>query len=136
MKIKKFLKKVFINAIALCFTTWFFPGLKIIFDLQTLFLSSFLLTLVYNLLKPAFNIIFLPLNLLTLGLFRCLNYTLALIITIFLVPGISLKPFFFEGFSFAGFSLPPFKVSAFFCLLLSGLILETTKKIIYFLLRD
>lgn len=65
------------------------------------------------LLVPLLRILFLPLNLLTLGLFAWLTNVLALYALTTIVSDFQLLPYAFTGFSSGGFNIPAYELSPF-----------------------
>lgn len=69
--------------------------------------------LINFLLVPLLKILFLPLNLLTLGLFAWITNVIALYALTTLVSDFQLIPYTFPGFYYSGFTLPPYELSSF-----------------------
>lgn len=65
------------------------------------------------LLVPLLKILFLPLNLLTLGLFAWITNVLALYALTTVVSDFQLVPFTFEGTNLSGFIIPAYDLSPF-----------------------
>lgn len=69
--------------------------------------------LINFLLVPILKILFLPLNLLTLGFFAWVTNVLALYALTTIVSDFQLAPYTFPGYSYNGFNLPPYDLSPF-----------------------
>lgn len=97
-----------INLGALFLTTRILPGL--IFDggFRTLATGAAVFMAINFLIVPLLRIMFLPLNLLTLGFFSWAVNVLALYFLVALVPQFKIVPFSFEGANFSGFIIPAF----------------------------
>lgn len=65
------------------------------------------------LLVPILKILFLPLNLLTLGLFAWITNVLALFALTTVVSDFQLIPYVFPGYNYNGFNLPSYDLSPF-----------------------
>ncbi len=73
-------------ALTLLVLSWFVPTVSVA-SWFTLGLASLVLTLLYMLAKPILNLIFLPVNLITLGLFSVVINVGFLWLVMYLVPG-------------------------------------------------
>lgn len=77
-------------ALTLLVLSWFVPTVSVA-SWITLGLASVVLTLLYMLAKPILNLIFLPVNLITLGLFSVVINVGFLWLVMYLVPGFSIQ---------------------------------------------
>lgn len=76
------------------------------------------MSILFLVVKPILNLISLPLNLVTLGLFSFLtNAIIFYLLTVF-VTSIVITPFTFPGVSFAGFVAPKIYVNVLFSFIL------------------
>ncbi len=82
---------------------------------------AFILAIFEIFLKPVVKLLLLPINLITLGLFRSLINTLGLYLGLFLLADFSLKDVNFTGLTWQGFSLPPFHYNGFVSVYISSL---------------
>lgn len=78
--------------------------------LETLFIAGLGLMGAGLLAKPVINILLLPINLVTFGLFRWVSSAIALYIVTLIVPGFHIAGFHFEGFFSKWFDLPAINV--------------------------
>ncbi|PIS09638.1 hypothetical protein COT75_00340 [Candidatus Beckwithbacteria bacterium CG10_big_fil_rev_8_21_14_0_10_34_10] len=132
---KKILKTSFVNGVALSLVSWLFPGIKLSFDPAQFILVSILITLIIKLIKPIFNLAFLPINVLTLGLFRWVRLIFALGILIYLNLGVSLEEFFFPGLNFQGVVINPYHLSSFYSLILGAFFFDLARKVIFWIIK-
>lgn len=103
---KSFFRNILFNAFAIFFISQILPGVKVSGGLFTYIIGGVALTLLLFLLRPILNILTLPLNLVTLGLFSFLtNVIIFYLLTVF-VSGISITSFTFPGYTYAGFVIP------------------------------
>ena len=103
---KFLLRNTVIYAFSLFLLPNAFPGLVVHGDLIIYIIGGLVLTIMYLVLKPIINIISIPLNIATLGLFSLLvNLLILYLLTVF-VPNITISPFYFHGFSLLGFTIP------------------------------
>ncbi len=66
------------------------------------------LAVINLLVKPILNLLLLPLNLATMGLFRWVSSVLALFLVLRVVPEFSVTGFSFAGFTYNGIVFPAF----------------------------
>lgn len=89
----KLIIKILLNAIALYVVAFVVPGFE--FDgLDTLFVASIIMGVVNSFIKPVLQILFLPVSLVTLGLFAFLINVVLLWGVSYLVPGFGIYNFF------------------------------------------
>jgi putative membrane protein len=103
---KTLLRNTLFNAISIFLISQMISGMKVYGGLPTYLIAGFVLTLLLMILKPILNLLALPLNIITLGLFSfVINVIIFYVLTV-LVVGIVISPFTFNGASFAGFIIP------------------------------
>ena len=102
------------------------PGFKINTDLRGLLLSGLCLALMFNFVNPVLKFLFLPINMLTLGLFSFVSQVITFYLFLVLWPDyFQIKTWEFAGFSLSGFGITinPFTVTNLLTIILStGLI--------------
>ena len=104
--VKTILQSALINGFSLFVLTQVLSGVKITGGLTTYVLGGFLLSILYTVLKPVLNLISLPINIVTLGLFSFLTNAILFYILTVLLPNISVREYTFPGASFLGFVIP------------------------------
>lgn len=119
---KGFFQETAINTVALYTATFLFSGISISGGFWSFFTASVLLTIGFRILKPILNIITLPLNVITFGLFQTLVVSFIVFLITLLYPQMKISEFHFQGFEFSGIIIQPFFVS----LLLSYIIISVT----------
>jgi putative membrane protein len=82
--------------------------------------AALVLALFELILKPIVKLLLLPINILTLGLFRIVINTLGLYLAIYFVPEFGVNNIATSGFTQSGFSVPPFQFTGFFAILVSS----------------
>lgn len=110
---KTLLRYFLINAVSLWLVTRIIPGLTYSGGLKSLILGGLAFMLINFLLVPILKILFLPLNLLTLGLFAWITNVLALYALTTIVSDFQLVPYSFPGYNLGGILLPPYDLSPF-----------------------
>lgn len=120
---KTLLRYFLINLVSLYLTTRFIPGLIYNGGVKSLFLGAIAFMLINFLLVPLLKILFLPLNILTLGLFAWITNVIALYALTTLVSDFQLIPYTFTGLDFNGFILPAYELSTFLVAIIASLTL-------------
>lgn len=104
-----------------------FAGLTIRGGVLQYFYDSVLLVLGFVIVKPILNIIALPFNAMTLGVFSIFSTVVVLFLLALTDKNFIIQPFLFTGISFYGFSIPSFYLNIF----LSYLLISVTIQVVY-----
>ncbi len=103
---KRILRHFVIDTVSLFLVSSFSTGLVFKNGIETILLTGLGLTLVSLIAKPVINILLLPVNLITFGLFRWVASVAVLYIVTLVVPGFSVSGFNFAGYSSLWIDLP------------------------------
>lgn len=106
------LRYFLINTVSLWVATKLIPGLTYSGGAKSLLVGGVAFMLINFLLVPMLKILFLPLNLLTLGLFSWIINVVALYI-LTTVSDFKLIPYTFPGYNYSGFIIPAYDLSPF-----------------------
>ena len=98
----KVLRPILITAITIALLAWVLPTVGYV-NLVTLILASLVLTVLQKLIKPILKVLFLPINIVTLGLFSLVINVFLLWLATFLVPGLNIQPMIINGLAFGEF---------------------------------
>ncbi len=120
---KTLLRYFLINLASLFITTKYIPGLVYTGGAKSLVIGSLAFMLINFILVPLLKILFLPLNLLTLGLFAWLINVLALYALTTIVSDFQLLPFNFAGATVAGVIIPPMELTTFWVAVVASLLI-------------
>lgn len=132
---KDFLKAIFVNGVTLALTTEIFPGLSYGRDLKILFFAALVFTIINLFLQPLIKLLLLPINLLTLGMFRWLTGVICLFLLTILIPEIKIQSYALVGFSQAGFVVPKFYFSLLMSLITASLLISLIASSINWLIK-
>lgn len=110
---KTLLRYFLINFVALYGTTQIIPGLSYTGGFKSLAIGSVAFMLINWILVPLLKILFLPLNLLTVGIFAWLINVLALFALTTVVSDFQLSPYSFHGANILGINFPATELSTF-----------------------
>lgn len=103
--------------------------------LESLFLAGLGLTAVILFIKPVVNLLLLPLNLITFGLFRWVSSAVALFLATLVVPGFKISELVFNGFSWKYFSLPPLHLSGILAFIGFSLLISLVASLLHWLIK-
>jgi len=126
---KKILQNLFINTLSLFFLTLIFPGIKIQQGWQGIITAGIGFTLIDILLKPILKIIFLPLNLLTLGTLSWIINVISFGLLLLFIPQISVQAFYFNGLNLSGLTITGFKVNLIVSLISASFLIVFIKQV-------
>ncbi len=94
------------------------------------YLISAIIFLLFNLLfTPIIKLLLLPINLLTLGLFRWITQVIVIYLFDVIYTGITISPYYFGGYTSGLFALPAGEISSFWVYCLSALIMSLSYNI-------
>lgn len=120
---RKLLRYYLINLTALYAATRIVSGLTYEGGIKTLLIAGAVFAAINFLLVPLLKILFLPLNLLTLGLFAWLINVLAIYALTTAVSGFKILPYQFPGFQAGGLVIPAYDLSTFWVAVLASLVI-------------
>ncbi len=107
------LRSILITIITLAILAWALPTFSYT-SVVTLILASLVLTLLQKIVKPILKVLFLPINIVTLGLFSLVLNVFLLWLATFLVPGLQI-----QAMKIAGVGLGKFGTLLFFSFIIS-----------------
>lgn len=110
---KKLLRYFLINLVSLWVATQIITGLTYTGGVKSLIVGGIAFMAINLALVPLLRILFLPLNLLTLGLFAWLTNVLAIYALTTVVSEFQLVPYTFAGLNLNGFVVPAYELSPF-----------------------
>lgn len=115
---KSFFRNILFNSFSIYLISQVLPGVNVSGGFFTYIFGGFALTLLLILLKPILNLLTLPLNVVTLGMFSFLTNVIIFYLLTILVMGISITAFTFSGISYAGFIIPKIYFNTLFAFIL------------------
>jgi uncharacterized membrane protein YvlD (DUF360 family) len=102
---------------------------------QTLLISGVALTGVFFLAKPVINILLLPLNLVTFGLFRWVSSAVVLYLVTLIIKDFKIIHFSFAGFSSKWIDIPEIYLKGFLAYIAFSFILSLITSFLYWLMK-
>lgn len=103
---KKILRHFTVDTVSLYLASSIASGMMFEKGFETLILTGIGLTLASLVAKPVVNILMLPINLITFGLFRWVSAAITLYLVTLVVPGFKIVNFSFSGYSSVWMDLP------------------------------
>lgn len=132
---KSILRRTFLNSLSLWLTSLVAAGLTINGGLMTLVIAGFIMFLIQKLIKPILQVITLPLNIVTFGLFSwVLNVVSLYLLTIF-VREIKVSAFTFLGANLAGFIIPRLEFNQLTALVTISITLTVIQKVLQWVIE-
>ena len=123
-KMKHLVRSLLITAIGIYLVTLLVPGIKVSGGWQSYAWAGVALTFLNATIKPLANLLLLPINLLTLGMFRWVINVFILWLVPTFVKTVSIVSFAFPGYSSSGFAVPAMNLSVFWTAAMGAFILS------------
>ncbi|MFH1243977.1 MAG: phage holin family protein [bacterium] len=123
---RKFIVKILATASSFYVAQYYLAGVQLDNYIATYLLVSFVFVLFNFVLSPIIKLLLLPINLLTLGLFRWVTNVLVLYLFDLVYDGISISAFAYPALQTSWLTLPPGYLGLFWVLVLTSLIMSLT----------
>lgn len=131
------LRSIVINLACIFITAQILSGVvSYVGGYQTLLFAALVISLVNLFIRPIINLLLLPINLVTLGVFRWVSNLATLYIVTWLVPNLQIHPFIFSGLNIKYIIIPQIHFSAFGAFIITTFTLTFVFHFIYWLLQD
>ena len=132
---KKLIKYFVIDTVSLYLISQSVSGMVFEDGIRSLLLAGLVLMLTSFLVKPIINVLLLPINLLTFGLFRWISSAITIFLVTLVVPGFKIYNFYFSGFSSQWFDIPSVSLINPFSYVAFSFLLTFVTSIIYWLTK-
>lgn len=132
---KRILRHFVIDSVSIFLVSSVATGMQFQKGLETLLLTGFGLTIASLIAKPIINILLLPVNLITFGLFRWVAAVAVLYIVTLVVPGFTIQGFNFGGYTSLWIELPVIVFSGFMALVAFSFLHSLVSSFIYWLVK-
>lgn len=133
--IRKILKYFLVNTASLYLINLVISGLSFSEGVTTLLLTGLALTIASLIIKPIINLLLLPINLITFGLFRWVSYAVMLYIVTLVVPGFEISKFYFSGLSTYWITIPEISIGGMLAFITFSLLISIISSIFDWLLK-
>ena len=133
--IRRALKYFLINSVTLYLLSLAISGIVFEKGITTIVLAGVALAVASLIIKPIINVLLLPINLVTFGLFRWVSYAVTFYIITLIVPGFKIVEFAFHGFSSNWISIPSLTLTGTLAVIAFSFITSIISSIIDWLLK-
>lgn len=130
---KSLIRSLVINLAALQVAIMIIPGITNDGDFNTVIWAILVLAVMNLLIRPLISLLFLPINLLTLGAFRWLINVIVLFLLTLIVKDLNVSSFMFNGFQYQGFIIPSLQISKFWTLVSASATISITNAFLFWL---
>jgi putative membrane protein len=132
---KRVIRHFSVDTVSLYLASSIASGLLFSKGLETLLLAGLGLTIASLIAKPIINVLMLPINLITFGLFRWVASVVTLYLVTLLVPGFKIAGFVFAGYSSVWFDLPGVSLAGFVAIIAFSFVQSLFASFIYWLMK-
>lgn len=132
---KRILRHFIIDTTCLFLVTRIASGIQLGNGFTTLIMAGLAITLVSLIARPVINIMLLPINLITFGLFRWVASSVVLYLTTLLVPTFKIIYFHFSGLSSKWFDIPVLNFKGIMAYIGFSFLLSLISSFIYWLIK-
>lgn len=129
------MRNFLIHLATLFVVTKILPGLTYTGGFKSLAIGAIGLMVINLAVVPVLKLMFLPLNLLTLGFFTWVVNVIALYLLITILPQFKLLPYFFPGMHINGFMIPPMQLSILHVAILASFLVGFTSHFLQWLVK-
>src|SRR3989344_879797 len=106
--IRLFFRTVSINLLGIYLASQILNGVIIyVGGVSTLLMAALVIAAVNLFVRPVINLLLLPINLITLGMFSWVSNLVTLFLATRLIPNLQIRPFDFLGSNLSGIIIPP-----------------------------
>jgi putative membrane protein len=132
---KDFIRRWFRNFLAVLTLSSFYPGFTASNNLRAIILAGLILSAVQVFFHPLLKFLWLPVNVITLGMFSWFLYVIHLLITTYLLASVEFIPFNYDSFTVLGILVPAGEANIIVSVVLGGIFYMFISKIIEFLTK-
>ena len=131
----KFILKIYLtNTLSLYLASVVFGGMQLSKGINSILLAGVGLSLLSLLVKPLINLLLLPLNLITFGLFRWVSSAIALYLVTLIIPGFKIIGFSFAGLASKWIDIPSVNLSGILSIIAFSLVISVISSILHWLI--
>ena len=111
-----------------------FDGMVLAKGINSILIAGVALSIFSLLVKPVINILLLPLNLITFGLFRWVSSVIALYLVTLVVPGFKITSFIFAGLSSKWIDIPAINLVGILAFVAFSLVISVISSILHWVI--
>lgn len=128
--IKNFAQTWFRDVVVLLALSTWYPGFEIPSNFIALSLTALTLTLIQIFLEPLIKALLLPVNIVTLGLFKWLVEAVVLLLLAYILDGVNFLAFNYDQFSILGITVPAGQINILFSVILGSIFYRFLQEIV------
>lgn len=132
---KRILRHYAIDTFSLWVVTQIASGIYFEQGVKTLLIAGIGVTLVSIIAKPVINLLLLPLNLVTFGLFRWVSSAIVIYLVTLVVHEFKVVNFLYPGITTAWLDIPKISLQGFFAYVAFSFLLSLVSSFIYWLVK-
>ena len=132
---RSLLKHFIIDTVALYLISLAIQGIVFEKGVESLLLTGLVLMLATTIIKPIINLLLLPINLITFGLFKWVAYAITLYLVTLVVPGFKLLDFVFAGFSSYWVAIPSIHLTGALAFLAFSFVISLVSSIVFWIFK-
>ncbi|HJX59622.1 hypothetical protein A2V61_03090 [Candidatus Woesebacteria bacterium RBG_19FT_COMBO_47_8] len=132
---RKIIRHYVLDTFALYLASQLTSGMIFENGYQTLLLAGVALTITTMLAKPIINILLLPINLITFGLFKWVSSAIALYLVTLVVPGFKIIQFLFAGLTTKYFDFPAISLEGILAYIGFSFLLSLITSLLFWIFR-
>lgn len=133
--IHRIIKHFLVNIATLYLVSLIVSGITFENGINTLLLAGVALTIAALIVKPVINLLLLPINLITFGLFRWVGYAIALYLVTLIVPAFKLSNFAFAGLSTYWIAIPPLTLTGIIAFIAFSFLISLISSVVDWILK-
>lgn len=132
---RSIIKHFIIDSVSLYMISLVVSGIVFAKGLETLLLAGLVLMLTAMVVKPIINLLLLPINLITFGLFKWVAYAITLYLVTLIVPGFKLMDFYFKGISSVWFTIPAVSLTGILAFVAFSFLISFVSSVVYWIFK-
>ncbi len=135
--IRLFFRTVSINLLGIYLASQILNGVIVyVGGVSTLLMAALVIAAVNLFVRPVINLLLLPINLVTLGMFRWVSNLVTLFLATRLIPNLQIHSFDYVGANLGVIIIPAIHFSAFMAFVVATITLTITFHFLYWLFQD
>ena len=132
---RSILKHFLVNSATLYLISLAVSGIVFENGITTIFLTGVALSIAALVIRPVINLLLLPINLITFGLFRWVGFAIALYVVTLAIPSFKLLNFGFAGYSSYWFAIPAISITGIFAFIVFSFLISLISSVIGWALK-
>ena len=135
--IRLFFRTISINLLGIYLASQILSGIIVyVGGISTLFIAALVVAVGNLFVRPVINLLLLPVNLITLGMFRWVSNLVILFLTTRIIANLQIRPFDYAGINLGFLIIPVIHFSPFMAFVVATITLTITFHFLYWLFQD